>query len=244
MAGWPMRIQTMYGPPADKEDAMRIDAILFDMDGVLVDSEPVITKAAMLALREYGIQATESDFHPFTGMGEDRFIGGVAEKHGIPYDLKMKKRTYEIYLEIVGAEIGTYPGISVLMKELRDMGLRTAVASSADAIKVNANLPAAGIDACLFDAICSGEDVTHKKPAPDIFLLAAKKLGVAPAYCLVIEDALSGIAAARAAGMQCLAISSTFPEWRLREAGAIEVLPETRLVTGWITSERTLPEGI
>ena len=213
---------------------MPIRAILFDMDGVLVDSEPVITKAARLALTEYGIPAQDADFHPFTGMGEDRFIGGVAEKYGAPYRLEMKQRTYAIYLEIVAAEIGTYPGIPGLLAALHGQGIRTAVASSADAVKVHANLPAAGIDATLFDVVLSGEDVVHKKPAPDIFLLAAQRLGIDPADCLVVEDALSGVRAAKAAGMACVAVTSSFTPDRLLEAGADGTIAQTRDLADWL----------
>ncbi len=213
---------------------MPIQAVIFDMDGVLVDSEPVITKAARLALTEFGVPAQDADFHPFTGMGEDRFIGGVAEKYGVPYRLDMKRRTYAIYLDIVAAEIGTYPGIPELLATLRADGMRTAVASSADAVKVNANLPAAGIDDNLFDVIVCGEDVVHKKPAPDIFLLAARRLDVDPADCLVVEDAISGIRAAKAAGMACVAVTSSFGTERLIEAGADGTIAQTCELAEWL----------
>ncbi len=213
---------------------MKYRAIIFDMDGVLVDSEPVITKAAILCLAEYGVQASHADFLPFTGTGEDRFIGGVAEKHGLVYEQGMKHRTYEIYGGIVAQEIKVYPGIPDLLRCLRRAGMKTAVGSSADLVKVEANLPAAGIASELFDALACGNDVTHKKPAPDLFLLAADRLGIAPADCLVIEDALSGIAAARAAGMDCVAISSSFPPERLLEAGAVAVLDQTRELADWL----------
>lgn len=209
-----------------------VQAIIFDMDGVLVDSEHVITKAAMLALKEYGVTVKESDFHPFTGTGEDRFIGGVAALYGLDYKLEMKTRTYQIYLDIVREEIRIFDGISELLRLLRAHGLKTAVASSADRIKVNANLPAAGIDPLLFDAICSGDDVVHKKPAPDIFLLAASRLGIPPKNCIVIEDAVSGITAATAAGMRSIGVTSAFPAERLIAAGAIAAVPETPAIAG------------
>jgi HAD superfamily hydrolase (TIGR01509 family) len=216
---------------------MTIEAIIFDMDGVLTDSEPVITKAATLALAEFGVMASEADFHPFTGTGEDRFIGGVAELHGVPYRLEMKKRTYEIYLDIVDAEIGIYPGIPEMLAILSGMGIRLAVASSADAVKVKANLKAAGIGLNLFAAVCSGEDVVHKKPAPDIFLLAAEKLGVLPEKCLVVEDAVTGVKAACAAGMRCVGISTSFPAETLLAAGAADVLPETHMLAQYIQAK-------
>ncbi|MGD8447111.1 MAG: hypothetical protein PVI94_26660 [Desulfobacterales bacterium] len=73
-------------------------AVIFDMDGVMTDSEHLINKAAIAGLREYGIQPEPSDFLPFTGMGEDHYIGGVARKYGLTYIPQMKARVYEIYL--------------------------------------------------------------------------------------------------------------------------------------------------
>jgi cytidine deaminase len=99
------------------------DAILFDMDGVLVNSEPVITEAAILGLREFGVQAAWEDFHAFTGMGEDRFVGGVAELHGVPYRVEMKRRVYEIYLQIVKEKIEVYEGTVPMLRRLNAAGL-------------------------------------------------------------------------------------------------------------------------
>lgn len=200
-----------------------IEAILFDMDGVLVNSEPVITEAAILGLQEFGVQAAWADFHAFTGMGEDRFIGGVAELHGVPYRLEMKHRVYEIYLDIVREKIEVYAGTVPALRQLKQAGLRCALASSADRIKVKANLQAANISEDLFRTIVSGDDVTNKKPAPDIYLLAAKLCGAEPQHCVVVEDALSGIAAAQAAGMRCIAVATSFPPERLLQAGAAAV---------------------
>ena len=76
-------------------------AVLFDMDGVLVDSEPIINAAAIRALAEFGIQAKPQDFEPFVGAGEDRYVGGVAELHGKTYLLEMKRRTYDWYLQLL-----------------------------------------------------------------------------------------------------------------------------------------------
>lgn len=195
-------------------------AILFDMDGVLVNSEPAITEASIRALAEFGVHAQWEDFHPFTGMGEDRFIGGVAEKHGVPFRLEMKRRTYEIYVDIVRDRIEVYPGTLPLLTKLREHALPAALASSADLVKVRANLDAAGISESLFRAVICGDDVANKKPAPDIYLLAAERCGVEPARCVVVEDALSGIRAARAAGMRCVAVMTSFDRRRLLDEGA------------------------
>lgn len=203
------------------------EAIIFDMDGVIVDSEPVILAAAIAGLAEYGVNAIPEDFKPFVGAGEDRFIGGVAEKYGVPYLLEMKKRVYDLYVISVKDNIKLYSGISDMLKELKQRGLKIALASSADYIKIYANLDAADIPLNSFDAIVSGEDVVHKKPAPDIFLKAAEALGVKPSNCTVIEDAVNGIMAAKAAGMKCIGITSSFVAEILFEAGADKVCANT-----------------
>lgn len=195
-------------------------AVIFDMDGVLTDSEPVINEAAIRGLREYGISPAPEDFAPFVGMGEDRYIGGVAEKHGLEYRVEMKRRVYEIYLEILPGLLRGFPGVHELLASLRARKVALAVASSADRIKVEANLRGIGVELGWFGAVITGEDVTARKPAPDIFLAAAKGLGLSPAACCVVEDALSGVAAAKAAGMRCVAVATSFPEPALCDAGA------------------------
>ena len=198
----------------------KIKAVLFDMDGVLVNSEPVITEAAIRGLREFGVTALNGDFHAFTGMGEDRFIGGVAELHGIPYHIGMKKRVYEIYKDIVTAMIEVYAGTLPLLSKLKAEGMPCALASAADLVKVKANLAAAGIAESLFAAIITGDDVQRKKPAPDVYLQAAERCHTPPEHCVVVEDAVSGIHAAKAAGMRCIAVMTSFDRERLLAEGA------------------------
>jgi HAD superfamily hydrolase (TIGR01509 family) len=96
-----------------------------------------------------------------------------------------------------------------------------AVASSADQIKVFANVQKLGLPPEFWDAAVVAEDVGRQKPAPDIFLAAAKKLNVKPSTCVVVEDAVNGIQAAKAAGMRCVAIASSFPAERLQEADVV-----------------------
>jgi beta-phosphoglucomutase len=96
-----------------------ITAIIFDMDGVLVDSEPIICAAAIHALAEFGIQANPEDFEPFVGAGEDRYVGGVAEKYGKTYVLEMKHRTYDWYLKLLPEMGKAFPGAKNLIKRLQ-----------------------------------------------------------------------------------------------------------------------------
>ncbi len=207
-----------------------IQAVIFDMDGVLVDSEFAMRKAAILALQEWGVSAKHEDFIPFTGAGEDRFVGGVAELHGVPYVLDMKRRAYEIYLDICDEDIVRFEKIPETIERLSDMGLKIAIASAADDIKVKANIGAAGINPLYLGALVTGSDVEKKKPDPSAFLLAAKKLNVEPQHCIVIEDAVNGIIAANRAGMLSIGILSSFSEKELTDAGATVLAKETYLI--------------
>jgi HAD superfamily hydrolase (TIGR01509 family) len=203
--------------------ASTIRAVIFDMDGVLTDSEPLINEAASAMFRERGLTVQAEDFRPFVGAGEDRYLGGVAEKYGFPLDLAAaKKRTYEIYLERVPARLRAFPGAIELVQDCKRAGLKVALASSADRVKIDANLNQIGLPPVFWDASVSAEDVTRKKPAPDIFLVTAQKLGLAPDQCAVVEDAVNGVQAANAAGMRCVAVAHTFPAEELRLADLVK----------------------
>ncbi|MCK5136712.1 MAG: HAD-IA family hydrolase [Bacteroidales bacterium] len=189
----------------------KIKAVLFDMDGVLVDSEEYICQAGVEMFNEKGYKVLPDDFLPFTGMGENRYLGGVAEKHSIPFNLEADKaRTYEIYADMVRGKLSPLDGVHDFIGICLSKGLKLAVASSADPIKVNINLDEIGLERNLFRAIVTGLDIEHKKPAPDIFLKAAELVGADPRSCLVVEDAVSGVAAGKAAGAKVLALTTSF----------------------------------
>ena len=199
-----------------------IRAVIFDMDGVLTDSEPLINEAAIAMFREKGLTVQPDDFLPFVGTGEERYVGGVAEKYNFPFDpVAGKQRTYEIYFELVPTKLNAFPGVRELVNTCRQAGLLIAVASSADRLKVGINLQKIGLPLETWDAVVAGELVKHKKPAPDIFLIAAHSLNVDAADCVVVEDAVNGIEAAKAAGMRCVAVAQTFPAERLQEADVV-----------------------
>ena len=202
--------------------------IIFDMDGVLVNSRPATLKAAMECLREYGVAACAADFMDFIGAGEDRLIGGVAEKHGVSYVPAMKERMYEIYCSLASRELILFDEVPQTLSALHEAGYRIAIASSADRIKVDANIRASGIPCDAADVILSGEDIARKKPFPDIFLLAAERLGIPPSGCLVVEDAVHGIRAAKAAGMRCVGVTSCFTAPVLLQEGAVAAVAQIR----------------
>jgi beta-phosphoglucomutase len=185
--------------------------VIFDLDGVLAFSEPLLAEAAIALFSEKGHAMTAEDFRPFIGMGEDRYIGGPAEIRGIPMDLpRDKARLYEIYEEVIRGRLQALPGAREFVAQCRRLGFAIAVASGADRTKVVANLREIGMPEATFDTVVDGTQVVHKKPAPDIFLEAAHRLDLPPGDCLVVEDAVSGVAAAKAAGMRCLALTTSF----------------------------------
>lgn len=188
-----------------------IRGVLFDMDGVLADSEQYICKAAIMMFAEMGINVDPLDFKPFVGTGENRYIGGVAEKYGMSVDIeKVKARTYEIYKSIIHGILKPLPGAREMVDLCHKMGFKLALATSADTVKMEANLTEIGISSSLFHATVTGLDVENKKPFPDIYFKAAKMIGLKPAECLVVEDAVSGIRASKAAGCRCLAVTTSF----------------------------------
>ncbi|MCP4708272.1 MAG: HAD-IA family hydrolase [Planctomycetes bacterium] len=196
--------------------------VIFDVDGVLVDSEHLINHCSCQMFAELGITASPADFAQFVGTGEGQFILGVAQMYNRTIDLPAaKKRIYQLYLEHIKGRLKPIPGVLEFIQKCKTQNKKIALATSADYCKLNGNLIEINLPAATFDAVVTGENVTHKKPAPDLFLLAAQKLNLPPQHCLVIEDAVVGITAAHAAGCQCLAITSSFTPQQLKNADYI-----------------------
>ncbi len=212
---------------------MPLRGIIFDMDGVLCDSEPFIREAACrMFLDEHQTVVQPADFLPFVGAGEDRYLGGVAEKHGVRLNMPADKtRTYDIYLRIIKGRLHPLPGVRQFVAEARKNGLRLAVATSADRPKLTGNLEQIQLPAAEFDAVVTGSEVERKKPYPDIFLMAAQRLDLPPSDCLVVEDAVNGLQAAVAAGCQTLGLTTSFDADTLRNAGAQSTAPDLAHVT-------------
>ena len=212
---------------------MNYKAILFDMDGVLIESEYLMRASAIKALADYGIQAKHEDFREFTGMGEDRFVGGVAEKYGLKYEFAMKELAYDYFGQDVKQMAEVPVGVKEMLQALHEKGLVLAVCSAADLRKVKYNIQAIGVDESIFTALVTGSDVARKKPFPDIYLEGARRVGMDPKDCLVVEDAVSGIQAAHAAGMDAVGVPTTFSKEELAERVQPEyLLNEIKELTG------------
>ena len=183
----------------------RNDAVLWDVDGVLIDSATQHLESWRQMAHEFGYPYTDADFWVTFGMRNADIIPrvfGVSEPSRVQ---AMADRKEELYRELVAREARALPGARELMAALHAAGYRQALGSSAPEENLRVIVRTLDIGAYL-EAIVSGETVPRGKPAPDIFLRAAEALGVEPVRCLVIEDAPAGVQAAHAGGMKCLAV--------------------------------------
>jgi HAD superfamily hydrolase (TIGR01509 family) len=181
-----------------------ITALIFDMDGLLVDSEPFAEAAMRSFLGRYGHALTDDVSIRLLGRRVPEAIQIVAEHYGLVEDAAELVTLYnEIRLAAIRGNLRPLPGAAEIIAFGRDHGLRLALATSNTREHVELSLTEAAL-ANLFDAEATGEEVERGKPEPDIFLLAASRLGVEPEKCVVLEDSSAGIAAAKAAGMRSI----------------------------------------
>lgn len=214
-----------------------LEAVLFDMDGVLCKSSPYIMEAATHLFRDkYNVQITEDDFKDFAGSGETRYLRGIAERYDVDLDMPGDLDTlYVMYIHAIQGRLTALPGVFEFIDHCRKQPLPIALATSAHEVKMHGNLREIGLPLSLFDAHVSGNDVTQPKPNPQIFEMAAQRLGIEPARCLAVEDSLNGVASAKAAECFCLAVTTEFDRADLLAAGAdwvAEDLSDIRLSHG------------
>lgn len=183
-------------------------AVVFDMDGLLLDTETLWDRAEGELFRRHGGEWTFED--KLAVMGTSFASSGryYAERLGQPEDhgpaLANEMRGY--MLVELERQVDAHPGALELIQRLRALGtVRIGLASNSSRDVVDAALRASGL-ADAFDTIVTSDDVQHPKPAPDLYLLACERLGVAPGDALALEDTSSGIAAAKAAGLTCFAV--------------------------------------
>lgn len=197
-------------------------AVVFDMDGVLVDSEPMHHEAVRVALAPEGVQVRDEDLLPYRGQRHEAAFTALKERFGLSLGVEeYLHRVGEALLERFAAGVQARPGVHAVLSRLREGGYRLAVATSTPRRWAQPLLERIGVLPWL-DSVVTGEEVVHGKPAPDIFLLAAQRLGVVPAACVVVEDAVAGVRAARAAGMRVIALATPeVPPQALGEADRI-----------------------
>ncbi|TET25914.1 MAG: HAD family phosphatase, partial [Dehalococcoidia bacterium] len=196
-------------------------AVIWDMDGVIADTAPYHFWAWQQVFQKKGVNFTKEDFRRNFGQRNDAIIRNIlgediaqGEVDAIASEkesgFRQKARQY----------LKPLPGAVELIRSLKRYGFRQALASSAPTENIRLVIMSLGIKDS-FQAIVSGREVKEGKPSPQGFLLAAKKLEVAAENCVVVEDAVAGVTAAKRAGMRCLAITNTHPSSSLTEADLV-----------------------
>lgn len=191
-----------------KEILTHVGAVIFDMDGLMIDSEPFHCRAFDKVFKQFGKELTEEENNKyFVGISDKDAAENMVRQYNLPLSpeelVKQKQTAYLEYLN----QITPQPGLIDLLKILQKHNYKKAIASSSMLTEIDAVVTALNVKP-FFEAFCSAQEVKHGKPAPDVFLLAAERLEIPPKQCLVLEDATSGIKAAKAAGMFSIAVPS------------------------------------
>jgi HAD superfamily hydrolase (TIGR01509 family) len=205
---------------------MSISHIIFDCDGVLVDSEPLSMRADAEVLARAGIKISEAELHKrFVGTTFQDMVTEIEKQHAtkLPSNLSDLKnaRMYEMYR----TELKLVRGVRDALEDIRNMGLSMSIASNGPKERVKLALQLTGLLPYFKNAIVTFEDVPQGKPAPDMYLLAAKNAGVKADDCLVVEDSLTGVTAAVDAGCWTLGFTGTYEDQqahgeKLKDIGA------------------------
>ncbi|MCH8029636.1 MAG: HAD family phosphatase [Candidatus Dadabacteria bacterium] len=210
-----------------------LKAVIFDFDGVIADAEPIHLKCFKEVLAREGIELSENDYYSKYLAYDDRTcFAEVLKAHGQRYDELILKSLIErkslLYNDHMKEHIVIYPGVTELIKELHGR-FPLAIGSGALRAEIEYVLQSAGLND-RFSLIVSAEDVEACKPDPEVYVKALTGLeeqntgsynGISPGDCIVIEDSIHGIEAAKRAGMKCLAVTNTYSEQKLRRADMI-----------------------
>lgn len=184
----------------------RFSAVVFDLDGVLWDGEPLYHEAFNIVLAPYGRQVTEEEYTNIIGYSVESAWEWVIQRFQLREPPAHFHSLYdEAVLKLLERPVEPLPGALTVIRELRRRGIPVGLASASLRQWVDATVRGLGLDEA-FDAVVSASEVQRAKPAPDLYLEAARRLGVPPERCVAVEDTATGIAAAKAAGMFALQV--------------------------------------
>lgn len=213
-------------------------AVIFDMDGVLLDSEPLHYEAVRVLLAEHGVEFPLEDYFRYLGTTLTSTWDDLCERYPISMPFEQFEARYNS--DVLDQYLAGAPlirGARELVAQLRDAGVPIAVASSSHRIWVDAALSGAGLRE-YFEQTTAGDEVSMGKPSPEIYLKAAEKLGLDPSECIAIEDAPAGVESARAAGMKVVLVRSELTnELDLASDWQVDDLTEFKLT--WLSGRST-----
>jgi HAD superfamily hydrolase (TIGR01509 family) len=188
----------------------RFDAVVFDMDGVLIDSEPLHFEALGRVVGRDGVQLSRAENEEFIGTTVETTFSTLIARYALGRSIAEYTRLYDdAVLEVLSQPHLPEAGVLALIASARDLGMRLALASSSRRLWIDATLRSIGLSDA-FEVIVSGDDVSLGKPDPEIYLLAASRLGIPPERCLAIEDAPKGVQSARQAGMTVIGVRTAY----------------------------------
>jgi HAD superfamily hydrolase (TIGR01509 family) len=195
-------------------------AVLFDLDGVIVDSREHHLAAWMAFAREYTPHAPADYFHRTFGLRNDAIIGGLLEGIDTKTLAQLAEHKEAFFRESARGRLVLLPGVGELLTFLEEQAVPRAIVTSTPRANLDMILDTLGI-ASRFEALVAEEDASKGKPHPEGFLVGAQRVGVAPANCVVIEDAPAGLQAAKAAGMRAIGVTTTRPAADLGDADLV-----------------------
>lgn len=204
---------------------MNIQGLIFDLDGTITLTQQFHFQAFSKVFADHGIEYTEhDDLYRYAGMGSGTIFPAVFADHGITLTAEQIKQysdeKKEIYMKILDEnEILPVPGVKDFLANVVERGYKICIASGNKLEAIEYLLERAGVRD-FFSIIITNKDAKKSKPAPDIFLAAASKLGLRPSQCVVFEDAVNGVLASESAGIRCIALATRIPKKDLRAAGA------------------------
>ena len=192
------------------------------MDGVLIDSEPLHLKAEKHTLSSFGVQPTNEELHLYMGTDAQTFCGELIKKYHLQITIRrLIDLHYKNLASLFEKEVQLKPGIIQLLQELKEYHIRLAVASSSYKSLVDLVLKKFHINP-FFPVVVTGDEIERGKPYPDIFLETIKRLHVEVQYCVVIEDSMNGVRAAKRAGIKCLGLKDPgYGDQNLNEADLV-----------------------
>ncbi|NLV36995.1 MAG: HAD family phosphatase [Clostridiaceae bacterium] len=210
-----------------------VKAVIFDMDGVIVDSEPIHFESDRMTMKHYGKYITDEELSRYVGVSNPDMWAELREKYQLEATVEELLETQFSYKKLLIGDRKLEPidGIRELLEQLKGGEVRIGLASSSSREFIEFMLSNLGL-AGYFEVVISGEEVQRGKPFPDIFLKAAQGLGVEPSDCMVIEDSGHGVKAAKRAGMRCVGFVS--PNSGKQDlSSADEVVCSIRQINHW-----------